>query len=182
MWQILPLGPTGYGDSPYQCFSAFAGNPYLISSTLLLNENLLSINDLFDRPEFPTDHIDYGPVIQWKVKLLERSYYRFGRSKNKKLYAEFSLFVDQNNYWLEDYALFMAIKQHHGNVSWENWPTELRQRNPKSLKAFSDANIVLVNEQKYRQFLFFRQWEQVRQYASSLNIKIIGDIPIFHCL
>jgi 4-alpha-glucanotransferase len=179
MWQILPLGPTSYGDSPYQCFSAFAGNPYLISSTLLLDENLLSINDLIDRPEFPTDQIDYGPVIQWKIKLLERSYNRFKAFKNKKLQAEFSLFVDQNNFWLEDYALFMAIKQHEGNVSWEYWPSDFRQRKQNSLNEFSDDHISSIDEQKYRQFIFFRQWEKVRQYASSLNIKIIGDIPIF---
>ena len=179
MWQILPLGPTGYGDSPYQCFSAFAGNPYLISSTFLLDENLLSPQDLIDRPEFPSDHIDYGPVIQWKIKLLERSYQRFLRSKSKKLRAEMTLFVEQNNYWLEDYALFMAIKQHEGNASWEHWPSNLRQRKQYSLKEFSDAHISSINEHKYRQFLFFRQWEKVKKYASSLNIKIIGDIPIF---
>jgi 4-alpha-glucanotransferase len=178
MWQILPLGPTGYGDSPYQCFSAFAGNPYLISSTLLLDENLLSPQDLMDRPEFSSDHIDYGPVIQWKIKVLERSYQRFLRSKCKKLRAEMTLFVEQNNYWLEDYALFMAIKQHEGNASWEHWPSNLRQRKQYSLKEFSDAHISSINEHKYRQFLFFRQWEKVKKYASSLNIKIIGDIPI----
>jgi 4-alpha-glucanotransferase len=144
-----------------------------------LDENLLSFKDLIDRPEFPTDHIDYGPVIKWKIKLLERSYLRFVRSKNKKLKDEFSLFVDQNNYWLENYSLFMAIKEHEGNASWEHWPIELRQRNPVSLKEFLNAHVSSVNEHKYRQFLFFRQWEKVKQYASSLNIKIIGDIPIF---
>lgn len=179
MWQILPVGPTGYGDSPYQCFSAFAGNPYLISATLLLDENLLSAKDLIDRPEFPIDHIDYGPVIQWKIKLLERSYRKFTRSKNKKLLAEFSQFCDQHQFWLEDYALFMAIKQHEGNTSWECWLAGLRERNMKALNEFSETHSASINEQKYRQFLFFRQWELVRQYASSLNIKIIGDIPIF---
>ncbi len=179
LWQVLPLGPTGYGDSPYQCFSAFAGNPYLVSPTLLFDEGLLQRNDLVDRPTFPDNNVDFGPVIEWKIKLLERSYKRFTRKKNKTLLNEFSEFVEENKDWLDDYALFMAIKSDQNNASWEHWSAELRRRDPVAIGKFKEDHAARINEQKYRQFLFFRQWKNVRSYANDAGIKIIGDIPIF---
>lgn len=179
LWQILPLGPTGYGDSPYQCFSAFAGNPFLISSTLLLNENLLKSEDFLDRPDFSSDHIEYGPVIEWKIKLLKRSFLHFKKSKNKILHERYEHFLDTNKGWLDDFSLFMAIKETEGNASWNNWQPDLRKRDQKAIADFIENNALLISEHKYRQFLFFSQWEKVKVYTASKNIKIIGDIPIF---
>ena len=179
MWQILPLGPTGYADSPYQCFSAFAGNPYLISSTFLLNENLLKTEDLLDRPGFSNAHIDYGPVIEWKLTLLKRSFKRFCSLKSKDLHAKYENFICENADWLEDFALFMSIKEMQGNTSWNNWPVGLRTRDPLTLSKFIENHALLITEQKFRQFLFFAQWQNVKQYAISKKITIIGDIPIF---
>ena len=109
MWQILPLGPTGYGDSPYQCFSAFAGNPFLVNPLLLFEDGLLSHEDLADRPEFPKELVDYGPVIQWKTTLLNRAYAAFTRQEANGLRAEFEQFCENKKSWLDDYSLFMAI-------------------------------------------------------------------------
>lgn len=121
LWQILPLGPTGYGDSPYQCFSAFAGNPYLISPALLLEQNLLKREDFLDRPEFPADHIDFGPVIDWKLTILDRAYIRFKHSKSRKLMDSFDAFCAEHADWLDDFCLFMAIKEVEGGGAWDGW-------------------------------------------------------------
>ena len=137
LWQILPLGPTGYGDSPYQCFSAFAGNPFLVSPALLLEDGLLTSDDLADRPLFPPDRVDFGPVIQWKLTLLDRAYKRFKQSTSQKRKTAFEEFQAANTAWLPDFALFMAIKESQGGVSWENWPASLRKREPDALAAFS---------------------------------------------
>jgi 4-alpha-glucanotransferase len=179
LWQILPLGPTGYGDSPYQCFSAFAGNPYLVSPALLLEDGLLKRNDLADRPVFPVNHIDYGEAIQWKVKILDRAYKNFLKNKDSQLSLEFEAFQHEQSYWLDDFSLFMAIKDAYGGVSWDNWPAGLRQRKSSALAAFrkNDPQKILLHT--FRQFLFFRQWSNLKEYANRKNIRIIGDIPIF---
>lgn len=179
LWQILPLGPTGYGDSPYQCFSAFAGNPYLISPVLLLEQNLLNRDDLLDRPDFPDDLIDFGPVIEWKITLLDRAFGRFSRSRSQKLIEAYSEFCAAQAFWLDDFALFMAIKEVQGGGSWASWPDDLRNRLPETLKTFSEQNRKLIEKHKFRQFIFFHQWAKVKQFAAEKGIKIIGDIPIF---
>ncbi|BAJ64129.1 4-alpha-glucanotransferase [Anaerolinea thermophila UNI-1] len=179
LWQILPLGPTGFGDSPYQCFSAFAGNPYLVSPALLLDEGLLTSEDLADRPEFPASRVDYGPVIQWKLTLLDRAYVRFKRSTSQKRKAAFEAFKEEQRAWLLDFSLFMAIKEAHGGASWDYWPEPLRKRDPEALNAFHRAHEVDVERHSFRQFLFFRQWQALRQYAHEKGVQIIGDVPIF---
>ncbi len=178
-WQVLPLGPTGYGDSPYQCFSAFAGNPFLVSPALLLDEQLLAREDLADRPEFPTDRVLYGEVIQWKLKLLDRSYTRFKKLTGRAIKKEFQDFIASESAWLDDFALFMAIKEQNGGVSWKDWPIPLRQRDPQALDEFKAGNADSILRHQYRQFLFFRQWEKLHQHAKSQEITIIGDVPIF---
>lgn len=178
-WQVLPLGPTGYGDSPYQSFSAFAGNPYLVSPALLLDQKLLSAKDLIDRPKFPQNTVDFGPVIEWKVLLLNRAYERFKKSKNQKLILDYQAFCDAQKSWLDDFALFMAIKQDLGGGSWDNWPEALRTRDVNAIAEFSSKNPDAIEKQKFRQFLFYEQWNRVRSYAKSKSIQIIGDIPIF---
>ena len=179
LWQILPLGPTGYGDSPYQCFSAFAGNPFLISPLLLLDQHLLKPSDIEDRPAFPDQKVDFGPVINWKITLLDRAFNHFCKDKLPAINKAYETFITTESGWLQDFALFMAIKEAQGGVSWEHWPEELRKREPATLKKFASHHKQEIEKQKFRQFLFFQQWQQVRDYAHEKNIQIIGDIPIF---
>jgi 4-alpha-glucanotransferase len=179
LWQVLPLGPTGYGDSPYQCFSACAGNPFMVSPALLLENDLLTRTDLADRPAFPQDHVDFGPVITWKLTLLDRAFEHFSAGANTKMAKAYAAFCIESSTWLDDFALFMAIKESQGGVSWDNWPEGLRNREPKAIGAFVKGNKTAVEKHKFRQFLFFEQWSKVMEYAHSKDIRIIGDIPIF---
>lgn len=179
LWQILPLGPTGYGDSPYQCFSAFAGNPLLISPALLLEEGLLTLQDLSDRPAFPSDHVDFGHVITWKSTLLDRAFVHFQKINDQDLNDELQAFQQQEAYWLEDFALFMAIKQANGGGAWSGWPAPLRKRKSAALKQFARDNQAAIQQHIFRQFLFFRQWQSLKTYAHQCEIQIVGDIPIF---
>ncbi|MEW6178323.1 MAG: 4-alpha-glucanotransferase [Chloroflexota bacterium] len=179
LWQVLPLGPTGYGDSPYQCFSAFAGNPYLVSPALLLEDGLLRRGDLTDRPEFNPIRIDYGEAINWKLKVLDRAYEHFKRNTDSKLQEEYHHFLESEAEWLNDFALFMAIKEANGGVSWDNWPQELRQRQPAAIEQFMKSEADRIQRHAFRQFLFFRQWLDLKKYANQKGIQIIGDIPIF---
>lgn len=179
LWQILPLGPTGYGDSPYQCFSAFAGNPLLVSPALLLEEGMLTLQDLSDRPSFPVDHVDFGKAITWKLTLLDRAFARFQKIKDKDLAGELQTFQQQEAYWLEDFALFMAIKQANGGGAWSGWPAPLRKRQSKALQQFARENQTAIQRHIFRQFLFFRQWQSLKTFANQCDIQIVGDIPIF---
>jgi 4-alpha-glucanotransferase len=179
LWQVLPIGPTGYGDSPYQCFSSFAGNPLLISPDALLRENLLHPDDLCDRPSFPNDHVDFGQVIPWKAGVLDRSFIRFQHSQSNHLKTEMEKFRMEQSGWLENYAFFMALKEVHGGAPWSTWEESLRQRKPKALSAARKELGVAIERQIYRQFLFYRQWASLREHAHAKNIQIIGDIPIF---
>jgi 4-alpha-glucanotransferase len=179
LWQILPLGPTGYGDSPYQCFSAFAGNPLLVSPALLLEEGMLTLQDLSDRSSFPVDHVDFGNAITWKLTLLDRAFARFQKTKDKDLAGELQTFQQQEAYWLEDFALFMAIKQANGGGAWSGWPAPLRKRQSKALQQFARENQTAIQRHIFRQFLFFRQWQSLKTFANQCDIQIVGDIPIF---
>ncbi len=179
LWQLLPLGPTGYGDSPYQCFSAFAGNPYLISSTLLMDVGLLLLEDLQDRPDFSAELVDFGPVIQWKLKLLDRAYKTFKQKQPDELTKQFQQFINQEQDWLMDFALFMAIKEVNEGLSWDHWEDGLRKRDKKSLEKFQAKNKPLIESHMFKQFLFFTQWTDLKKYANDHGIEIIGDIPIF---
>jgi 4-alpha-glucanotransferase len=178
-WQVLPLGPTGYGDSPYQCFSAFAGNPYLVSPAILLDQGLLKRQDLADRPLLPADHVDYGPTINWKLTVLDRAFEHFQRSAATSLSSEFEQFQHEQASWLTDFALFMAIKEFQGGGSWDCWPKPFRSRDEKTLQVFVIENAQTIQRHTFRQFLFFRQWTALRKYAISKGLKIIGDAPIF---
>jgi 4-alpha-glucanotransferase len=179
LWQVLPLGPTGYGDSPYQCFSAFAGNPYLISIEDLLESNLLTPEDLVDQPNFPSDRVDYGPLIEWKVATLTRAYRRFQNSASPTQQSEFEAFQIKEAHWLDDFALFMAIKEDHHGAPWVQWPSSLRNRKPEALESFRDEHVSAIQRHAFWQFIFFRQWRALRTHAHELGIQIIGDIPIF---
>ena len=179
LWQVLPIGPTGYGDSPYQCFSSFAGNPLLISPDALLRDDLLHPDDLYDHPCFPEDHVNFGEVIPWKAAVLDRSYIRYQHTRPPQLDAEMEEFRAKHSAWLEDYALFMALKESHGGAPWPTWEKPLRQRFPEALAEVRKQYDIDIQRQIYRQFLFYRQWEKLRDHAHENNIQIIGDIPIF---
>lgn len=178
-WQLLPLGQTGYGDSPYQCFSAFAGNPYLISPEALLAEGFLQLEDIEDVPEFPEEQVDFGQLIPWKLALLDRAYLRFEHSASSDLRIELSDFRADQAYWLEDFALFMALKEAHDGAPWSSWEEPLRWRDPQALASARLRLMEAVQRQIFRQFLFFRQWHNLHEYALRNGIGIIGDVPIF---
>lgn len=178
LWQVLPLGPTGYGDSPYQCFSAFAGNPYLISPDFLLRDDYLHPNDLIEKTNFPARKVDFGRLIPWKLNLLERAYLRF-TSDPARDRASFDIFCADESSWLDDFALFMAIKESHGGGAWDGWPAPLRQREPSALAQARADLSDSIQRFKFYQFLFFQQWKDLRAHANARGVKIIGDIPIF---
>jgi 4-alpha-glucanotransferase len=178
LWQLLPLGPTGYGDSPYQCFSAFAGNPYLISPDFLLHDDLLHPDDLAVIPDFQEDKVDYGRIIPWKLNLLERAFVRF-KSAPLPVRHEFDHFCAENVSWLPDYALFMALKEANGGGAWGGWPEALRKRDSDALAEAGKRHADAVQRFTFYQFIFYRQWTALREHAHRRGIRIIGDIPIF---
>lgn len=179
LWQILPLGPTGYGDSPYQCFSAFAGNPLLISPELLVEEGLLDKEALEQVPAFPQERVDYGAVERWKNTILRQASARFFLQRPSLLFGEFEAWCRQEAGWLEDYALFMALKEAHNGAPWTAWAPELAQRRPAALQRARQDLEGAVRVHRFIQFTFFRQWKALRQYAKARGVRIIGDIPIF---
>ena len=178
LWQVLPLGPTGYGDSPYQCFSAFAGNPYLISLDALVQDGLLTPDDLKKMPKFEASRVDYGLLIPWKLGLLHQTFSRLS-SASKAFREEFEQFRAGNTSWLEDYALFMALKEANGGGAWSDWSESLRTREPSVMEKARKDHTEDILRYSFYQFLFFRQWNKLRRYANEKGIKIIGDIPIF---
>ncbi len=181
LWQVLPLGHTGYGDSPYQCFSAFAGSPYLISPDFLLRDGLLTEADLAGRPPLGDDptKVDFAAVIPWKMTFLERAVRTFQETKRAGLHDEFDAFCAGNAEWLDDYALFMALKEEHGGGSWVDWPEPIRKREEAALAAARQKLSERAAQFAFYQFLFFRQWSDLRAYTHQKGIQIIGDIPIF---
>jgi 4-alpha-glucanotransferase len=176
-WQILPLGPTGYGDSPYQCFSAFAGNPFLVSPEVLLEEGLLAEKDLRGKPKFPKGRIDFGPTIIWKSRILGKAFSHFIEAKPEKLIKDFQSFLEVEKSWLRDYALFMAIKESQDGAPWITWEPKLKKRNPGTLMAFQAKHVQDIIRHEFNQFLFFRQWYDLRAYANAKGVQIIGDMP-----
>ena len=177
-WQVLPLGPTGYGDSPYQCFSALAGNPYLISPTTLLEAGLLGRADI-PPAAFPDDRVDFGPVIKFKVALLERAWENFQAGQGRSLRGELEAFLDAERGWLDDFALFMALKDAHDGASWLTWEAPLRLRAAPALAAARAKLEDRMRQHQFRQFLFFDAWGKVKAFANENGIRLIGDIPIF---
>jgi 4-alpha-glucanotransferase len=182
LWQLLPLGPTGFGDSPYQSFSSFAGNPLLISPDKLVEEGYLPETAVQEVPDFPGHKVDFGPVIEYKSDLFRQAYDHFQRHGTAAQQAAFAEFCRRQVDWLDDFALFMALKEYHveheGGV-WNTWPQSIARREPAAMRQWSDKLAGAVNYHKFLQFLFFEQWLILKQYANELGIKIVGDVPIF---
>lgn len=184
LWQVLPLGPTGYGDSPYQCFSAFAGNPLLVSLDRLIDAGLLDRAEVeaaaapYAR-DLAVDQVNYGPVIGFKLPLLRQSFTRLREGVAPEIAAAFAQFCADQAFWLDDYALFMALKEAHGGVSWSEWEPDLRARKAAALKKARKDLADSIAVQQYLQFLFFQQWAPLKAYANERGITIIGDAPIF---
>jgi 4-alpha-glucanotransferase len=181
-WQILPLGPTGYGDSPYQCFSAFAGNTLLISPELLVNGGIVDDDDLVDLPSGPSDRVDFSAVQKWKAELLAKAYNRFRRSVDGELRHEYEDFCQANSIWLEDYALYRALKNSQSLKPWYEWPHRLKLRDERTIEIAKKQLAPQMESERFYQFLFFRQWTALKKYANDKGIKIIGDVPIFIAL
>ena len=180
-WQILPLGPTGYGDSPYQSFSTFAGNLYFIDLETLCEQGILTRDECaaaFDNNNNnKPDKIDYGKLYQVREPLLRRAFEREREHIEKN--SDYQEFIKRNRAWLDDYALFMAIKNYFGNIAWTEWPEEYQTRQPAALNFMRDLLRDDINFREYAQYLFFSQWQDLLNYAHGKNIKIIGDIPIY---
>lgn len=178
-WQVLPLGPTSYGDSPYQSLSTFAGNPNLISLDRLLQIGWLHPDDMRDMPDFPADRVDYGPVITFHDRLLDVAYSRFLASANDGYRNAFAAWTASHAQWLDDFALFVALKNHFGGRPWTEWDTPYALRETRALETAWDQFAREIEAVKFRQWLFFAQWEELKRYANAHGVKIIGDIPIF---
>ncbi len=178
LWQVFPLGPTGYGDSPYQCFSAFAGNPLLISPDKLVKEGLLQKTDVEHAPQSNPHRINYEAVTEFKYEILGKAYKAF-KDNGKKTHAEFDKFCAENAEWLDNYALFTAVKTYHEEVSWTEWEPDIALRKKGALEVWTMKLKDEINFIKFIQYLFFKQWAELKEYANSRGIKIIGDIPIF---
>ena len=176
-WQVLPLGPTSYGDSPYQSFSAFAGNPLLIDPEILVTEGLLTPADLADVPDFPAEAVDYGWVIPYRTGLLRRAFERLqpGSALEERVLA----FRDREAGWLTDYARFMALKDEHGGQAWGEWSPELRGRDPGAIARADERLAEAIAFHAFVQFLFAEQYGALKHYAKERGICLVGDLPIF---
>lgn len=184
VWQICPLGPTGFGDSPYQCFSAFAGNPYFIDLQPLVDEGLITHDEYGQLAELPRDHVDYGALYQTIWPILRAAYQRFKDSKKKQFldYGSLAKFRTAQSHWLDDYALFVALKESFGGICWLDWPAEYRdaasakkQKKSSEVADTADAHI-------FYQYLFYAQLAKLRAYAGTQGVEILGDAPIFVAL
>jgi 4-alpha-glucanotransferase len=181
-WQVLPLSPTGYGNSPYQGLSAFAGNPLLISPEKLVQVGYLLQADLKDLPNFPSERVDFEGVSLYKKDLLDRAFARFQAEASQTEREAFGRFCEEQAFWLEEFALFMALKEAQGLRPWWEWGAALAKREPQALvRAREDLEEEITN-QKFRQWQFFEQWLALKSYANEHGVRIIGDIPIFVAL
>ncbi len=179
LWQMLPLGPTGYQDSPYQCTSAFAGNPLLISPQDLVQAGWLTAAAVEARPEFPDAQVDFGAVSAWKHALLQTAWDGFNAGASAADRLAFTSFCAAEAGWLEDFVRYCALKLHHKQLPWTDWEPALAQREPEALAHWSAAHSEALELHRFAQFVFFQQWQALRTYAHQRGVHLIGDIPIF---
>ena len=179
LWQVLPLNPTGYADSPFQCFSASAGNPLLISLERLADQGLLSTNDFQSVPTFPLETVDYDAVSRFKMPLLQKAAKNFFSNSSAQDRGRLEEFSQGNATWLDDFALFMAIKEAHNLAAWTQWPSDIASHEPEAMQRWSEKLASSIAAQKFFQFEFFQQWQELRAYGRERNIRVIGDVPIY---
>lgn len=172
LWQVLPLGPTGFGDSPYQCFSTFAGNPLLISLEKLSEAGLLSAEDLNTNENFDDTKVDYGKVINYKYALYRKAFANFAEDKDYKTFCT-------KHTWLNDYALFISLKQHFNGRSWNEWDKDIKLKEPEAVARYTKNLAKEIAFHKFLQYCFFKQWHELKAYANKNGVQIIGDIPIY---
>ncbi|MCR5609631.1 MAG: 4-alpha-glucanotransferase [Lachnospiraceae bacterium] len=178
-WQVLPLGPTSYGDSPYQSFSAFAGNPYYIDLDYLVKEGLLMQDEIYahdwgDNPAY----VDYEKIFYARFDVLRKAYQRSNHKRTKK----YTKFCEENSFWLEDYSFYMALKVHYDNQEWLKWDEDIRFRKPEAMERYSKKLKKEIEFWKFTQFKFYEQWFKLKEYANKNGVKIIGDIPLYVAL
>lgn len=175
-WQVLPIGPTSYGDSPYQSFSAFAGNPYFIDLDTLVGEGLLQYDEINCHDwGYDASYVDYSRIFESRFIVLRKAYDR----SNHKNTPEYKAFCAENVFWLDDYSLFMALKFYNDNHEWQLWENDIRLRKPGAVKVYTEKLANDIDFWKFLQFKFFEQWKRLKAYANNNGIKIIGDIPIY---
>jgi 4-alpha-glucanotransferase len=179
LWQVLPLGPTGYGDSPYQCFSAFAGNPLLISLERLIEDGLLSMSEVEGEPVPAHGPVDFAAVIARRRDLWPRVLQRFDAAGACPMRDRFDRFCRAEANWLDDFALFMAVKDAHRQTAWTAWERDIAQRDPAALARWSSQCAAEIRLHKLLQFLFIEQWQRVRAACHAKSIRLMGDLPIF---
>jgi 4-alpha-glucanotransferase len=181
VWQVLPLNPPGYGSSPYGCLSSFAGNPLLISPQRLLQEGLLDADDVAELPRFSNEHVEFDRVHEYKFGLLRRSWEHFQERASDELLAALSAFVeaDEQREWLDDYTLYMALKDAAGGGPWWDWSADIVARDAAAIEAARTEHADAIRFYEYIQFLFFRHWNIVREAAHARGIRILGDVPIY---
>ncbi len=174
-WQILPIGPTGYGDSPYQSFSSFAGNPYLINLDYLKNCSLLTDEEITEvKSLYDCNRVDFGKLYNERYITLRRAYERFDKSS-----LDFESFCRENSFWLNDYALFMTLKDENNGKPWQEWEDKYKFRDKEAIEEFENNNFSKVNFYRFLQFQFFSQWDGLKRFAHENGIKILGDLPIY---
>lgn len=179
LWQILPLGPAGSGNSPYQCFSAFAGNPLLIDLPMLVSDKLLDEKDLLNIPRFSKKQLEFDKVEKWKMPLLKQSFEVFNSSVKVEYEVEYWRFLDEHGWWLNDHALFMSVRQHFNGVAWTQWTRDVKFRYPETMAEWAEVLSEEIEFQKFLQFIFFRQWHLLKNYANQNGVEIVGDVPLY---
>jgi len=181
LWQVLPLNPPGYGDSPYGCLSSFAGNPLLISPQRLLQEGLLLAADVEAVPDFNADHVEFLRVAEYKFALLRTAWQRFREHADEAQQQSLDAFINapEQRAWLNDYALFMALKQHSGGAPWWEWSPALVKWEADAIAEARDEHADEIRFRSFLQWIFFRQWSLVREAAHERGIRILGDVPIY---
>ncbi len=179
IWQILPLGPVGYGNSPYQCYSAFAGNVLLIDLQKLSDEGLLEKRKLSNKPHFSAGISEFEKVKLWKFQLFYEAFQKFQANNFVSFHSEYKTFLKEHDWWLSDFVLFMSARNHFDNIIWTEWTEELKHRSPVGIHKYQTSLENEINFWKFMQFQFFRQWFALKTYANSKGIKIFGDMPLY---
>jgi 4-alpha-glucanotransferase len=179
IWQILPIGPTGYGNSPYLSYSALAGNPLLISPEILQQQDWLTREELHHLPDFPLDQVDFEEVIRTKIPLLRQASDRFKAQATVAEKEKFQRFCNRQNDWLSDYALFMSLKEAHQGRAWNQWAGDIASRQPQAMVEWTAKLADDIFFHKFVQYQFFSQWQSLKEYANEKGVQLFGDIPIY---